>query len=328
MSDGLLSAIMDSRYSAKENPWGIAAQSLAANTGRIVNPYGSTGSNAASTIGAALLAGLLGGVARYQTQEDNARIQPMIEQMMTASPEQRADLVAQDRQLSGLAAALAANDMQQQAALAQKRQELTLGRESDLLKAPLLAAAENDALLARQKLLSPGEIKKAAEIARVEAAARKSIDDPATTPDGLVGVPKDLRDDAVKELQAQNKKENVSSFITEQFARAKQLSSVGAMVPFSQANKEFDGINVSLTTALQAALGREMNAKEQERLAQATPQRSDTKQMLDIKEKRFMELMRTISPGRAITNPQSLTPAQRAAAAKTENSLPDPLGIR
>lgn len=177
MSDGLLSAIMDSRYSAKENPWGIAAQSLAANTGRIVNPYGSTGSNAASTIGAALLAGLLGGVARYQTQEDNARIQPMIEQMMTAAPEQRAELIKQDPQLSGLAAALAANQMQQQQALAQKRQEIELSNKGEISKFQELAPLQRQAKVEDVRALQPLEVDTAAKKAGAEASARARVED-------------------------------------------------------------------------------------------------------------------------------------------------------
>lgn len=143
MSDALTKALLESQYSARENPFGIAAQSLALNAGRLSNPYASVGSNAAATIGAALLAGLMGGVARYQTDEDNARLAPLMSQMInTQDPAEREQLASQDQRLRGLAVALSADAMTRRAELAQKRQELELGRESKRLEIPIDVAKE------------------------------------------------------------------------------------------------------------------------------------------------------------------------------------------
>ena len=177
MSDALTKALLESQYSARENPFGIAAQSLALNAGRLSNPYASVGSNAAATIGAALLAGLMGGVARYQTDEDNARLAPIASQILeTQDPAQREQLLAQEPRLRGLAVALSADAMNRQAELAQKRQELELASQAKIAEAPQLAAAENAALLARQKMLAPGEIDAAARRAEAEAAAKNRAD--------------------------------------------------------------------------------------------------------------------------------------------------------
>ena len=143
MADSLLATLLDTQYKARENPFGLAAQSLASNAGSLVNPYGSVGSNAAASIGAALLAGLLGGVARSQTQSDNAELSPLLNQMMTATPEQRQALVQQNDRLSPLANALAVAERQQQAEIAQERQKLALTRESKFQEIPIKVAEEN-----------------------------------------------------------------------------------------------------------------------------------------------------------------------------------------
>lgn len=156
MSDALTEALLSSRYQARENPFGIAAQSLALNAGRIVNPYGSTGSNAAASIGAALLAGLMGGVARYQTDNDNAELAPVAQRLLaTSDPAAQAQMVQEHPRLAGLVAALSAEQNRRAAELAQKQQELEIGRQSKMLEIPIDVAKEN-ALLgnfeAKQKI--------------------------------------------------------------------------------------------------------------------------------------------------------------------------------
>lgn len=144
MSDALSEALLQSRYQARENPFGIAAQSLALNAGRIVNPYGSTGSNAAASIGAALLAGLMGGVARYQTDNDNAELAPVAQRLLTTQdPTEQAQMVQEHPRLAGLVAALSAEQNRRAAELAQKRQELDLSRESKRLEIPIDVEREN-----------------------------------------------------------------------------------------------------------------------------------------------------------------------------------------
>lgn len=143
MSSELLNAMMGAQYKAKENPFGIAAQSIAGNAGNLINPYGSVGSNAAATIGAALLAGLLGGVAKSQTESDNAALTPMVGQLLSASPEERMSIAKQDSRLSPIVAALTAQEQARAQELAQKRQELALGRESKTLEIPIKVAEEN-----------------------------------------------------------------------------------------------------------------------------------------------------------------------------------------
>lgn len=143
MSSELLNAMMGAQYKAKENPFGIAAQSIAGNAGNLINPYGSVGSNAAATIGAALLAGLLGGVAKSQTETDNADLEPLFKQVLTATPEQRSELVKQNSRLSPIVAALTAQEQARAQELAQKRQELALSRESKTLEIPIDVAKEN-----------------------------------------------------------------------------------------------------------------------------------------------------------------------------------------
>lgn len=177
MSSELLNAMMGAQYKAKENPFGIAAQSIAGNAGNLINPYGSVGSNAAATIGAALLAGLLGGVAKSQTESDNAALTPMVGQLLSASPEERMSIAKQDSRLSPIVAALAAQEMAQKQELAQKKQELELGRDSEVAKFQALAPLQRQAKVEDVRALQPLEVDTAAKKAGAEASARARVED-------------------------------------------------------------------------------------------------------------------------------------------------------
>lgn len=112
---------------------------------------------------------------------------------------------------------------------------------------------------------------------------------------GVATLPPNLQDNAIQQgaIRAQNEK--IATNIENLYERAKKIPTDEALIPYSTASKELDGIGIALTTELQAALGREMNAKEQERLKQVVPHWSDTKEQIDMKKGLFKDLMRTIS---------------------------------
>ena len=152
---------------------------------------------------------------------------------------------------------------------------------------------------------------------------------------GVAMLPPGLQDNAIAQAATMEENAKVGNFIDAQFQKAKQIDSLKALVPSSTAANEMSGIAISLTTALQKALGREMNAKEQERLQGAIPDWNDTENQLELKRQRFKSLMETISKSTpllagAVADPtnnvidvggggQPGTPAQQ---------MPDPLGIR
>lgn len=112
---------------------------------------------------------------------------------------------------------------------------------------------------------------------------------------GIMGLPPGLQDNALQQQQLSEQNSKIDAFIDHQFETAKKLPSIQAAIPSTTAANEMAGIGITLTTALQAALGREMNAKEQEKLATATPDWNDSPAQIELKKQRFKELMQTIS---------------------------------
>jgi hypothetical protein len=109
----LLQALQYGMYTPTESPYGMAAQSIAGGMPGLYNPYASGGENLGVTIGAGLLAGLLAGGARRDAAAQNAELMPMMQQIMTAAPEDRAGIAAGNPRLSPLVQALAFDDYSQ-----------------------------------------------------------------------------------------------------------------------------------------------------------------------------------------------------------------------
>lgn len=107
----------------------------------------------------------------------------------------------------------------------------------------------------------------------------------------LSGIPQNLQKEVIdQEQQRAGNIQNIN-FADQQFEKAKQINSLSAVIPGSTASNEMTGVKIALTTSLQAKLGREMNAREQEQLAAATPDWNDTIPQIELKKMRFKELM-------------------------------------
>lgn len=167
MSADLLSALMGVQYSGKEDPFGIAAQALAGSANNLNNPYGSVGRNAAATIGASLLAGLLAGIGQNRADSRNAELQPIIGEFMTADPTRQEAMIAETPRLSKLGGAMGAINLQNRLELAQKTKEAEIGAAADVAKAQAMIPVEQ----AKQLALMPGEITKAARTAAAQKSA-------------------------------------------------------------------------------------------------------------------------------------------------------------
>ena len=135
----------------------------------------------------------------------------------------------------------------------------------------------------------------------------------------LASLPPGLQDNAVQQAATAQKNAGIGDFIEEQFNKAKNIPSLEAIKPFSTGKNEMEGIGITLTTALQAALGREMNNKEQERLAAAIPDWNDTADQIELKKQRFKELMQTISPRTPL-----VTGMVQPSAAPSPSAAPTP----
>lgn len=141
----------------------------------------------------------------------------------------------------------------------------------------------------RGKLATAQAVDQAKQLAQAE----REIAVQRYGPMGLL--PPGLQDNVMAQTATAQENRNVELFIDEQFEKAKTIPSLQALAPGSTAANEMNGIAITLTTALQKALGREMNAKEQERLQGAVPDWNDTADQIELKKQRFKDLMQTIS---------------------------------
>jgi len=117
--ENLLAALQAAQYRPAEDPYGIAAQVIGSSAPALVNPYASTGSNIGTVVGAGLLSALLAGLARNSTNEANAELLPIQNQIFAAPADQRAAILqgagSNASRLSPLVAALAQQEYQQKA---------------------------------------------------------------------------------------------------------------------------------------------------------------------------------------------------------------------
>lgn len=100
--EDLLAALYSTDYAPIETGWGIAAQGVASALPNFVNPYGSTSSNIAATLGGALVAGLLGYQARSAADERNAAQAQYLPELFsnTTTADRRAAIFAEEPRLA------------------------------------------------------------------------------------------------------------------------------------------------------------------------------------------------------------------------------------
>lgn len=112
----ILTALQEPLYRGADTYAGIGASAIGQTLPSLVDPYGSTGSNAAYVFGGSILAALLGNMAKSDAADENASIATKQSQFLNASPEQQLSMTQQDpRTFAKLQAALNANTLMQSA---------------------------------------------------------------------------------------------------------------------------------------------------------------------------------------------------------------------
>lgn len=166
LGNALLQAITGSMYKPEENPFGIAGQAIAQGAPYLSNPYGSAGKNALYTVGAGLLAGLLGGVARNQTESDNLAL---MKDWSTAvqDPTAREAISAKNSRLASAINALQLEEQQREAEAAQKLAEQMQAAKIDIWKRGELIPMERQAKIEELQATIPIEAR--AEAAKAQA---------------------------------------------------------------------------------------------------------------------------------------------------------------
>jgi hypothetical protein len=274
----ILAALQDPMYTAGDTYAGIGAGAVGGSLGALVDPYGSTGSNAAYVLGGSILAGLLGRMAKNDAAEENAAIATKQSAFMTATPEERLTLTQQDpRTFAKLQAALNTNAILQE----QKNADLT----SQLnLQKPFQIEAEDRALENQVKLQTNPQI--------LAAKVRES-----TKP----------QERLLKEGETIAKLEQVNNYIDEKFERAKQLTGGKAAVtmnlgiPTPEGN-ELTGLKDSVLVQIDNALGREMNSDVRQRMLSLTPTSYDSAATIETKKQAMKDLIASLSAPTPLTN--------------------------
>ena len=186
MSSELLKALMDSQYGATENPYGIGSIAIGKAAPALYNPYGSTGSNFAYTIGAGLLSGILGGLAKREAANNNAELFKTANLLRTTSPEARSALVEENPRIASYAMQLQEEEAQQKAAMDQYRAQKSF--ENDLAMKQAGYGAQAKALADQGYLLSPeGSVQPVAgfESPQDRELKKAFLQDPYMTQKGL-----------------------------------------------------------------------------------------------------------------------------------------------
>jgi hypothetical protein len=120
MVSALTQALMGAQFGAEESPWGIGAMALGQSAPLLYNPYKSTGTNLAYTLGAGIVTGLLGGLARRDAATRNAELYDAYSKFSTADPELRSSILKENPRLGSVALALAADERDTQRSIREK----------------------------------------------------------------------------------------------------------------------------------------------------------------------------------------------------------------
>jgi len=282
-----LTALQEPLYTSGETYSGIGAGAVAGALPALVDPYGSTGSNALNIFGGSILAALLGNMAKNDAAEENKVIATQQAQFLNSDPNAQLAMVQENpRVFSKLQAALNTQNMTQQ------MEDNALKRQLEI-KEPYAIDAEERAL--------------ASQIAQEKRALENNILQ-ATDPRVLAAKdPNKISDRLVKEGETTAKLSQVNQYIDEKFDRAKQLTGKSAIVgmnsPFPTPEAtELTGLKDSVLVQIDNALGREMNSDVRQRLLSLTPTSYDSAEVIETKKQNMKELLASLSAPTPLTD--------------------------
>lgn len=282
----------------------LAAQLLKDNASD-ANPYSGAASGISSVLATmpqynlkpweSLLAGAIGGFASgalkgYGQQSQDRKSSEITQKLLSALDSSGgidSEAIEATPELAKYAPLLKLNEIQQKkeetAAIEKIRQEL-------LTKAPYEIKSGEEIQTYK---IDPQTMKPV-----LVAQAPREIFSPSERADSALmypGLPKNMQDNAMTQEVISQDNAKVDRFAADQFEKAKGIPSRNAFFPGTTEANEITGIQVALTTAVQKALGREMNAREQEQLRVATPDWNDTVDQIDKKKERYLDLINAIS---------------------------------
>lgn len=179
-----MEALMGAQYKASENPWGMAAGGIGAAAPLLTNPYQSTGKNIGYTVGASLLAGLLGGLAQRQRDQENLTLMSALQTGMS-DPGARMEIAKENPRLSSVFNAMQLEEQQRQAESMQKMRDAEMSMEMDLTKAQRMGPIQMQNEIAKYEALTPLEMRRYEEQQRIKGEVNP--DAPKTNPGSVLG---------------------------------------------------------------------------------------------------------------------------------------------
>jgi len=248
---GLLDALNSSFYTPEEDPFGIGASVIGASAPGLTSPFQSSGKNIGTAVGAALLAGLLGGYAKKRTNEANQGLLSQAMDAMRLGGSDRYDRLAQEPRLAPFASALKSSEYENQIERANKAEdiqnELNKATQIEKMKAyysdPATAKNANPNIESELGITAP---------APLPGPAKEE-----TILEKITKLPKEQREMAHKELPTYQKREFVMANVDDAFKSATDLSFSAAAMPLSETSSRVDKINTLISDMIQGASGKE-----------------------------------------------------------------------
>lgn len=210
MAGSLAEALAGVLLKPQDTGWGVGLTTLQAVAPRLMSPYASTGQNLGYGIGGALLAGLIGGMARRSADAENQKLFAATQQLYGSNPSQRAALVEEHPRLTSLAAALAGVEQERAQELAQKQAEKAIDfgyklKEEEAMmpfferKEGIKAGLDLD----KARAMIPLEVGKATAIEQAKLTAERDMARGGLTPKEAASLETDFTKQLTSGAQAQ-----------------------------------------------------------------------------------------------------------------------------
>lgn len=259
---GLLDSLNSAFYTPQEDPFGIGASVIGAAAPGLTSPYQSSGKNIGTAVGAALLAGLLGGYAKKRTNEANQGLLAQALGALNTRGEGKYDALSSEPRLAPLAASMRMSDYENQIEQASKEEEFKRELERDTQKEKVKAYYSDPT---------------AAKMANPNIATELGIAVPTPTPgpvkektilEKVMELPKEQRELGLKELDVVTGRDEIEKTVNDAFTKVRtlKLSPGGTMIPYSEQKGYLNEANGKIVEAIQGVSGKEKSDPSIERL--------------------------------------------------------------
>lgn len=306
-SRSLLDTIQN--YRPLETGWGIGANTLIEMIPALSRAGGrSRGKNLAYTLGAGLLGGLLTGLARSDANERNVELYKSARAFRGAEPEERVALVEANPRLIDYASTLEDMEYEQslaraQAAYDQDIADRRLARQTVFNQYPQLAINEAglaDALVQGSNLTSveDREAQRELDMFRAKEQIKQETKHgtnlaglPESTQQLLGQVPEKFQIKVFDALGKREQEDKSLADINRMFDEAMEISSIGSMLPYTEADAKMSSIRSSGLLGMYQIAGKQISDRELKVQEKLLPHPLDSTERLQIKKRELLNFL-------------------------------------